>query len=604
MGRLGQVFENRYRLLELIGVGGMGAVYLAEHVYLGEVCAVKVLSPRFAFDPEWVERFLLEAQAAIRIRHDNVVQIKDFACPEPGLVYMVMEAISGESLADLLRREGVIHWERALRMTAQVAAALEAAHARGIIHRDIKPSNCVRTTSRGDPDFIKVLDFGIAKFTAAADKDARVPKTATGVWMGTAEYMAPEMYRGEPPDARVDIYALGVLLYKLITGETPFRGSHLEVAVEQSRRGPRPPSERAPDREIPAEVDALVLRALAPELNSRTPSMAALRGEIAATLVSLTEESSSTDREDHEPTLIRKRILPADSTPAGRTPPPSSSPAPVAPIAVRSLASVTTPPADNAPMDGEPAPTITDRPRVVPLKPKGAISAGRGPVATTEVTPAKRGPGRTSLVAGSLAAAMALVAVVWQVTARPTPEVEAALDAPSVEVEEPSANKPAPVSAPEPSLAPAPESPSPPVLGDPAPPSTPLAPPQPASGPSIEKTSEAKKSATPNRPAKPRPSPRKPEPEPPVLDPRPAVLTERDVSGIFRRIEKECLNWGVPRGRSATLVVSITSEGTASHEMIGISDPYFVDCLGSKLKKAKFPESQNGGKLHHLFTCG
>ncbi|HEY0135793.1 MAG TPA: serine/threonine-protein kinase, partial [Nannocystis sp.] len=269
----------------------MGTVYLAEHVLLGEECAVKVLSRRFAFDPEWVDRFLLEARAAIRIRHDHVVQIKDFACPEPGLVYMVMEAISGESLSDLLKRERAVSWQRALKMADDVASALEAAHACGIIHRDIKPSNCVRTTSRGDTDFIKVLDFGIAKFAASTADGAGAPRTATGVWMGTAEYMAPEMYRGEPPDGRVDVYALGALVYKLITGETPYRGSHIEVAVEQSQRSPMPPSRRAPERNIPANVDTLVLRALAGDLKSRTPSMTALREEIAAVLTSPAEVS-------------------------------------------------------------------------------------------------------------------------------------------------------------------------------------------------------------------------------------------------------------------------------------------------------------------------
>jgi serine/threonine protein kinase len=147
----GQCWRNRYRLGEPIGVGGMGTVYLAEHVLLGESCAVKVLSPRFCVRPGVGQAFFCSRVARRSgLRHENVVQIKDFACPSPGLVYMVMEAISGESLADFLRREGPVPPVQALRIADYIASALEAAHGCGIIHRDIKPSNCIRTTMRGD----------------------------------------------------------------------------------------------------------------------------------------------------------------------------------------------------------------------------------------------------------------------------------------------------------------------------------------------------------------------------------------------------------------------------------------------------------------------
>ena len=282
MNLVGVVLENRYRILDTIGVGGMGTVYLAEHVHLGDLVAVKVLSPLFAWDQEWIDRFLLEARSATRIRQENVVQVKDFGYPAPGLVYMVMEAIRGESLTDLLAREGPLPWRRALRIADHVAAALEAAHACGIIHRDIKPSNCIRTALHGDPDFIKVLDFGIAKLTSGNDDSDFAPQTAGGVWMGTAEYMAPETFRGAKPEASVDIYAVGVVLYKLLTDTTPFQGTHAQIARELATRDAPPPSRVAPGRDIPQVVDSLVLRALARDPAMRTPSMTALRDELAA----------------------------------------------------------------------------------------------------------------------------------------------------------------------------------------------------------------------------------------------------------------------------------------------------------------------------------
>ncbi|MFY0531767.1 serine/threonine-protein kinase [Nannocystis pusilla] len=158
----GSILEGRYRIFGRLGVGGMGAVYRGEHVLLGIPVAVKVLLPKFAHDSEWTHRFLLEARAASQIRHPNIVQIRDFGAPHAGLVYMVMELLEGESLAGLAKREGPLPWRRVARLSEQVAEALAAAHARGIIHRDIKPANIFRLAAPEEPDVIKVLDFGIA----------------------------------------------------------------------------------------------------------------------------------------------------------------------------------------------------------------------------------------------------------------------------------------------------------------------------------------------------------------------------------------------------------------------------------------------------------
>ncbi|WAS96459.1 serine/threonine protein kinase [Nannocystis punicea] len=451
--------------------------------------------------------------------------------------------------------------------------------------------------------FIKVLDFGIAKFTAPTDMDAHVPRTATGVWMGTAEYMAPEMYRGEPPDGRVDVYALGVLLYKLITGETPFKGAHLEVAVEQSRRGPAPPSERAPDREVPAEIDALLLRALARDLNSRTPSMTALRGEIAAAL-------AGSASEEHERTLIRKRTPLAAPASTGRPAPPVSiTPAPAEPTATSGPVPAAPAPASEPPVSvrelAPVLPAVPPRSVAVQTEPHRIVSGPQSVVAATEVIPSKRRMGPAALVAGTFVSVMAVIAVGWRLGTRGVRDVEAPVEAPSVAVvDTPAVHAAAPVSPPESSLAPAPTSPTVPVLADPAPPPASLAPSSPPPSSPVEPPGEVKQPAKADRPVKPRPSPRAPEPAPPPADPRPAALTEQDVGGTFKRLQRECVDWGVPRGRSATLNISISSEGSATYETIGIADPFFVDCLGKKLKQTKFPESHSGGRFRHGFTCG
>jgi serine/threonine-protein kinase len=289
----GAVLERRYRLIRQLGVGGMGTVYLAEHALLGTQCAIKVLGPRYAFDREWVQRFFLEARAALMIPHENIVRIHDFAYPEPGRVYMVMELVDGESLADLVEREGALPWRRALEYADQIAAALEAAHARGIVHRDIKPSNCLRCA---ETDRIKVLDFGIAKFLDPGRAGLAVPRTSTDVWMGTAEFMAPELFHGERADERVDVYALGALMFKLLTGRTPYIGTHLEVATQMLTQLPPAASAVGPtERPIPPAVDRLIAGTLAHAPGERTPTMTSLREQIAAALL---------DEEALEPTVL------------------------------------------------------------------------------------------------------------------------------------------------------------------------------------------------------------------------------------------------------------------------------------------------------------
>jgi eukaryotic-like serine/threonine-protein kinase len=260
----------------------MATVYVAEDTKLGKAVAVKVLHEEFADQPKVVQRFLQEARAISAVDHPNVVDVTDFGALPEGGVFLVMELLHGEDLKALLVREGPLPWARLGPMVMQICAALTAAHARGIIHRDIKPSNCFRVRGGGTRDFIKVLDFGIAKVQVGGDEAVR---STTGVLVGTPEYMPPELPMGLKADVRADVYAVGVLMYKLLTGTVPFIDEGYVAILTQHMYEPvEPPRKRAPDRDIPADVEAVILRALAKDREARHPTMRALAEAVAATL--------------------------------------------------------------------------------------------------------------------------------------------------------------------------------------------------------------------------------------------------------------------------------------------------------------------------------
>src|SRR5574337_543530 len=257
-GPIGLILGDRYRLLSRIGEGGMGTVYLAEHVALGKRVAVKVLRPEYSRDEELSRRFEQEARAASQIGHQNIVDVVDFGRTPGGSLYFVMEALEGESLARLIHREGALPLQRALRVLAQICQALGAAHARGVVHRDLKPENVLLVPRDDGGDLVKVLDFGISK-THGVPEGGRI--TRAGSIIGTPEYMAPEQAMAGPVDHRCDVYAFGVLAYEMLTGTLPFQGeTQLATLLKHQGEPPQPPSLRRPD--LPPEVDALVLRAL------------------------------------------------------------------------------------------------------------------------------------------------------------------------------------------------------------------------------------------------------------------------------------------------------------------------------------------------------
>jgi eukaryotic-like serine/threonine-protein kinase len=265
-----RVLNERYEIDEPLGRGGMAQVFRATDRVLGRPVAVKVLDRKYKDDAKFVTRFRREAQSAAGINHPNVVSVYDTGS-EDGLHYIVMEYVDGDTLADLLRREGPLTPGRAVAIGEPVARALEAAHEKGMVHRDVKPGNIMVDRS----GTVKVVDFGIAR--AAADDTL----TQTGTVLGTAAYLSPEQAQGETVDARSDVYSLGCVLYEMLTGRPPFTAeSTLAVAYKHVREDPVPPSQLNPD--VPPELDAVAMTALAKDPAARYPSGGAMREALSA----------------------------------------------------------------------------------------------------------------------------------------------------------------------------------------------------------------------------------------------------------------------------------------------------------------------------------
>jgi len=272
----GAVLADRYRVLELIGKGGMGKVYLAEHIAIRKKVAIKVLSQAYCHRPDQVQRFLREAQSASTINHDNVIEIFDYGETDNGSVFFAMEMLEGQDLGGLLHSEQRLPWQRARRIFLQIARALQAAHSHGVIHRDIKPENCFVLQRPDKVDFVKVLDFGIAKVVDEERKNAHT-LTQAGALIGTPEYMAPEQVQGGAADRRMDIYSVGCIMYQALTGELPFEDATMfGVLTKQVSEDPLPLRAMAPDAEIPQAVEDVVLRAMEKSLDDRYQTMAEL----------------------------------------------------------------------------------------------------------------------------------------------------------------------------------------------------------------------------------------------------------------------------------------------------------------------------------------
>ncbi len=271
---VGQVIAKRYRIDALIGVGGMGAVFRATHLALGKTFALKVLHSFYTRDSDVISRFMREARAATQTGHPNIIDVLDIGTNDEGDVYFVMELLEGTNLGTTIRREGPLAVRRAVHIARQVCRALSAAHAAGIIHRDLKSENIILTTRGKDPDFIKVLDFGICK-----QMNADSATTSPGLIMGSPDYMAPEQGAGLEATVASDVYAMGCIIFEMLTGRLPFEGRNaVDVLMQKGAREAERVTSFRP--EVPEPVAAVIARCLRRQAGDRPPSMRSLEYEL------------------------------------------------------------------------------------------------------------------------------------------------------------------------------------------------------------------------------------------------------------------------------------------------------------------------------------
>jgi serine/threonine protein kinase len=282
-----------YRLLQEIGAGGMGRVFVAEHIRLERRVALKVLRSEFSGNLEAVKRFFDEAHAVNCISHENIIEISDFVESRQGPSFYIMELLHGADLRNVQEQEGILPLERILRIGMQICSGLGAAHAAGIIHRDLKPDNIFLIERGGQRDFVKLLDFGVAKLMNATVDEAATFQTTVGMVVGTPDYMAPEQALGHPVNHLADIYATGVILYEMVAGRRPFiANSAREVMVQHLTAVPCRPSALNPAGAIPEKLEELILACLAKEASDRPQSMS----EVEQRLREIRDELSAVDR--------------------------------------------------------------------------------------------------------------------------------------------------------------------------------------------------------------------------------------------------------------------------------------------------------------------
>jgi serine/threonine-protein kinase len=275
---IGQLIADRYRIIKKIGEGGMGEVYVAEHIHIEKKVALKLLRPEVLSNAEAVARFRQEARSASSIGHDNIISIDDFGTLPDGRVYMAMEFLNGMPLNDMLAKEP-LPLPRALDILIQTGKGLSAAHAKGITHRDMKPENIFVINKEGR-DIPKILDFGIAKVSGG---DTAQNLTVAGTIFGTPFYMAPEQAMGGKMDHRVDVYAMGIILYEVFCGTVPFKAeTFMGILTQHITMPPTPPSQMAAQngRIVSHELEAIILKAIQKDPNQRYQTMAELTGAL------------------------------------------------------------------------------------------------------------------------------------------------------------------------------------------------------------------------------------------------------------------------------------------------------------------------------------
>jgi serine/threonine-protein kinase len=377
---VGTTLDDRYVLSAHLATGGMGAVFRAHHVHLRKDVAVKVLRPDLTTSPEIVERFRREAEIASALEHDNIVRVTDFGRSAAGQLFLVMELLTGESLFERLRRRGFLPPEEAVPILWQVCAALEAAHAIGVVHRDLKPENVFLARTSSGREVAKILDFGIAKL---ADPGADGCTTQAGIVVGTPEYLAPEQAMGTSVDARADIYAVGLIAWRMLAGHHPFKADDARSLLMMQANRPVPPlTEAQPDLAVWPLLVLAVAKACEKEARDRQESAAALREDLQAALG------------------------PSFMMPPGATPAPSVSRSPSRP-----------------PVAPEGTPAYAATPPLAPVVPLHAPASGREPQGVARAAPKPPPPPRSAVahvrrrplllaIAAALVAAAAVAAAI------------------------------------------------------------------------------------------------------------------------------------------------------------------------------------------------
>jgi serine/threonine-protein kinase len=422
----GRLLEGKYRVSRLIGEGGMGTVYEAEHTLIGRAVAVKVLHGDFAKSPEAQERFRREARAATAIRHANIIEVTDMGTTEEGRPFLVMELLEGVPLSALLVEGRGMPLARIVHVLTQVLDALAAAHKKGIVHRDLKPDNVFVVQEQDRPDFVKLLDFGISKMNEATAGGLSV--TRTGSVMGTPNYMAPEQAMGRKDcDHRVDLWAVGVMLYEALTGRRPYLGDNyneLLTAILMTT----PPTPCTVNPAITPALERVILRALAKERDQRYSSATELRDELRAASAGaapiagvLAPPVVATPAPAVAPPAA-PRVGPRPAAPAAPPPVPRSA-APAAPPPVPRPAAPAAPlpvPRSAPPAASPPAPAAA---AVRPATPTAPLTLTPGaydaPVLDQPAAPRKR---RTVLFAGGGLALVAAVVVAVVLLSAKRPE--------------------------------------------------------------------------------------------------------------------------------------------------------------------------------------
>ncbi|MBX9929093.1 MAG: serine/threonine protein kinase [Gemmatimonadaceae bacterium] len=277
----GQLLDGRYQIAKKIGEGGMSYVYLAQDISTNERYAIKILSPALSKDDNAMARLRREAALGIRLAHPNVCHIVRLGETEDGLVYVVMPFVEGEILSDKTHRQGVLPLATVARFVHEIAGGLHVAHELKIVHRDLKPENIMICTRADGTEYAVVMDFGLAKERKAGGELEKL--TATGIILGTPEFMSPEQLRGKPLDARTDVYSLALMTYEMLTAKLPFDGrSQQEMMIARLRNDPIPLNKRRPELQFPDAVERVLLKGMARNADERYASAPEFAADLVA----------------------------------------------------------------------------------------------------------------------------------------------------------------------------------------------------------------------------------------------------------------------------------------------------------------------------------